>query len=145
MVSERTAIEMDIRWMIRRDMAEVFAISEETRHPLEESEAITLLRQRNCIGMVADHKGDVAGFMIYYLQKPRLLVHTLAVKAEYRRCGVGTRMIEKLKGKLNPDRRRALDMHVPDDVLSMHLFLKAMGFVATGVVDGDLYHFTFRI
>lgn len=42
-----------IRWMIRRDMPEVLHIEESGyAYPWGEEDFLTILRQRNCIGMV---------------------------------------------------------------------------------------------
>ena len=52
--------------MIRRDMPEVLAIEGESfEFPWLEDDFIHCLRQRNCIGMVAEHEDRVVGFMIY--------------------------------------------------------------------------------
>src|ERR671912_367951 len=75
-----------IRWMIRRDMPEVLAIEEQSfEFPWSEEDFIRCLRQRNCIGMVAEHNERVVGFMIYELHKTRLHVLNFAVNASYRR------------------------------------------------------------
>ena len=47
--------------------------------PWSEEEFIRCLRQRNCIGMVAEHGERVVGFMIYELHKTRLHILNFAV------------------------------------------------------------------
>jgi len=45
-----------IRWMIRRDMPEVLEIEDRSfEFSWSEEDFIRCLRQRNCIGMVAEH------------------------------------------------------------------------------------------
>src|SRR6188474_3566621 len=84
-----------IRWMIRRDMPEVLTIEEQAfEFPWSEEDFIRCLRQRNCIGMVAEHNERVVGFMIYELHKNRLHILNFAVQEEFRRRGVGTQMIQ---------------------------------------------------
>ena len=67
-------MRVHIRWMIRRDMPEVLAI--ELPKALTscwcEEEFLRVLRQRNCIGMVAEVGEQVVGFMIYELHKNKL-------------------------------------------------------------------------
>ena len=54
--SGRLQVPVHIRWMIRRDMAEVLEIERAAfEFPWFEEEFIRCLRQRNCIGMVAEH------------------------------------------------------------------------------------------
>ena len=93
-------IRIHIRWMIRRDMAEVIAIEKESfEFPWSEDDFIRCLRQRNCIGMVAEMDDQVVGFMIYELHKNRLHILNFAVADRYRRLGIGTQMVSKLAGK----------------------------------------------
>src|SRR5947199_9543199 len=95
-----------IRWMIRRDMAEVLDIeSDGFEFPWYEEDFIRCLRQRNCIGMVAEASERVVGFMVYELHKHRLHVLNFAVAANHRRRGVGSQMAKKLITKLSHDRR----------------------------------------
>jgi len=73
-------VKIHIRWMIRRDMAEVIAIETESfEFPWSEDDFVRCLRQRNCIGMVAEMDDQVVGFMIYELHKNRLHILNFAV------------------------------------------------------------------
>src|SRR5215210_2459874 len=102
-----------IRWMIRRDMPEVLAIEHaSSEFPWCEEEFLRVLRQRNCIGMVAEYGERVVGFMIYELHKSKLQVLNFAVAPEYRRQGVGHQMMVKLVGKLSSHRRTRIVLHV---------------------------------
>src|SRR3954451_12823828 len=95
-----------IRWMIRRDMPSVLAIEQECfEFPWFEEDFIRCLRQRNCIGMVAETSERIVGFMVYELHKHKLHVLNFAVHASHRRRGVGSQMAKKLMGKLSTDRR----------------------------------------
>src|SRR5438105_8894740 len=95
-----------IRWMIRRDMAEVLDIeSDSFEFPWFEEDFIRCLRQRNCIGMVAETSERVVGFMVYELHKHKLHILNFAVNGAHRRKCVGTQMAKKLISKLSPDRR----------------------------------------
>jgi len=81
-MSSKTDFEMGvhIRWMIRKDMPEVLEIENSSfEFPWSEDDFIRCLRQRNCIGMVAEHGERVVGFMIYELHKTRLHVLNFAV------------------------------------------------------------------
>jgi len=124
-----------IRWMIRRDMPEVLAIeSDSFEFPWCENDFLRCLRQRNCIGMVAERNNEVVGFMIYELHKSRLHILNFAVSARYRRVGVGTQMIAKLLGKLSTDRRNRILLEVRETNLAAQLFFRATGFRAVSVL-----------
>lgn len=124
-----------IRWMIRRDMPEVLAIEHASREfPWCEEEFLRVLRQRNCIGMVAEYGERVVGFMIYELHKSKLQVLNFAVLPEQRRCGVGQQMVAKLVGKLSNHRRTRIALHVRETNLPAQLFFRDQGFRAAEVV-----------
>ncbi len=128
-----------VRWMIRRDMAEVMAIEQEAfEFPWSDEDFTRCLRQRNCIGMVAELADSVVAFMIYELHRSRLHVLNFAVLRSHRRLGVGTQMLEKLIGKLTPDRRGRIVLEVRETNLPAQLFFRSLGFRAT-VVLKDFY------
>ena len=86
----KAQVRVHIRWMIRRDMPEVLAIEHASfEFPWCEEEFLRVLRQRNCIGMVAEYGERVVGFMIYELHKNKLHVLDFATHPEFRRQGVG--------------------------------------------------------
>ncbi len=127
--------KVQIRWMIRRDMAEVLRIERESfEYHWTEEDFLCCLRQRNCIGMVAETDGQVVGFMIYELHKPRLHILNFAVSSEFRRQGVGGQMIEKLVGKLSQQRRKEITLEVRETNLSAQLFFQNRDFVAVSVL-----------
>ena len=107
--TEKEQVRVHIRWMIRRDMPEVLAIEHASfEFPWCEEEFLRVLRQRNCIGMVAEYGERVVGFMIYELHKTKLQVLNFAVSPEFRRQGVGRQMVAKLVGKLSGHRTDVL-------------------------------------
>lgn len=132
-------LRVHIRWMIRRDMPEVLQIEKGSfEFPWFEEDFIRCLRQRNCIGMVAEQGERVVGFMIYELHKTRLHVLNFAVAPEYRRLNVGQQMIDKLVSKLSSQRRTRISLEVRETNLSAQLFFKQNGFRATAVLR-DFY------
>lgn len=145
-------LDVQIRWMIRRDMPEVLAIEQDCfQFPWSEEVFLVFLKQRNCIGMIAEHKGRVVGYMVYELHRDLLQLVNFAVSPAYHREGVGSQLIEKLKGKLSQQRRRKIADHVRETNLPMQLFLKSQGFSCRAVereaFDGigeDAYVFVFK-
>ncbi len=131
----KVQVRVHIRWMIRRDMPEVLAIEHGSfEFPWGEEEFLRVLRQRNCIGMVAEHGERVVGFMIYELHKSRLQILNFAVNPEYRRQGVGAQMVAKLVGKLSSHRRTRITLNIRETNLQAQLFYRAQAFRASGVV-----------
>jgi ribosomal-protein-alanine N-acetyltransferase len=121
--------------MIRRDMPEVLDIEQHSfEFPWSEDDFIRCLRQRNCIGMVAEHGDRIAGFMIYELHKNRLHILNFAVHPDFARSGVGQQMVRKLIGKLAPQRRNRIMLEVRETNLAAQLFFKKLGFRAISLL-----------
>lgn len=139
---ERQEVLVHIRWMIRRDMAEVLQIEDESfEFPWLEEDFIRCLRQRNCIGMVAEHDDRVAGFMIYELHKTRIHLLNFAVAEQMRRRGIGSQMVDKLIAKLSVQRRSSILTEVRETNLGAQLFFRENGFRAVSVLR-DFYEDT---
>ncbi|MEC8555055.1 MAG: ribosomal protein S18-alanine N-acetyltransferase [Planctomycetota bacterium] len=137
--AEKSPSCVHIRWMIRRDMHSVLKIEKASfEFPWSEEEFIRCLRQRNCIGMVAERDDEVVGFMIYELHKNRLHLLNFAVAPNCRRECVGNSMIEKLVGKLSAERRSRIMLEVRETNLDAQLFFKSLGFRAISVLR-DFY------
>lgn len=141
------------RWMIRRDMEEVLAIEDECFfYPWSESDFSRCLRQRNCIGMVAEQGERIVGFMIYELHTTKLILLNFAVGWQWQRRGVGTAMMRALLGKLSPRNRSSLEVVIREKNLDAQLFFRAMGFRARHVLRDyyddspeDAYLFEYRL
>jgi ribosomal-protein-alanine N-acetyltransferase len=128
-----------VRWMIRRDMAEVVGIEREAfEFPWSDEDFTRCLRQRNCIGMVAELADSVVAFMIYELHRSRLHMLNFAVLRSHRRLGIGTQMMDKLIGRLSPERRARIVLEVRETNLAAQLFFRGLGFRAVSVLK-DFY------
>ncbi len=128
-------INVHIRWMIRRDMPEVLSIEQASfEFPWSEEDFIRCLRQRNCIGMVAEYDERVVGFMIYELHKDQLHVLNFSVRPDVRRRGIGMQMVNKLVGKLSQQRRNRIVLEIRETNLAAQMFFKNLGFRAVSVL-----------
>ncbi|MDX2037584.1 MAG: ribosomal protein S18-alanine N-acetyltransferase [Isosphaeraceae bacterium] len=131
----KSPVRVHIRWMIRRDMPEVLAIEHAGfEFPWCEEEFLRVLRQRNCIGMVAEIGERVVGFMIYELHKSKLVILDFAVHPDFSKQGIGTQMVAKLVGKLSSHRRTKIVLHVRETNLGAQFFFGKQGFRAVEVV-----------
>jgi [ribosomal protein S18]-alanine N-acetyltransferase len=128
---------VSIRWMIRRDLdtGEVLQIEKDCfQFAWTKDEFIRALRQRECIGMVAELNDEIVGYMIYELHKNRIHVINFAVSPKYQWSGVGSQMVEMLNGKLVYQRRNRIAADVRETNLTALNFFKACGFRATGLI-----------
>ncbi len=132
-------VYVHIRWMIRRDMPEVLDIENRCfEFPWSEEDFVRCLRQRNCIGMVAEYDERVVGFMIYELHKNRLHILNFSVHPDFHRRGVGHAMVGKLISKLSHQRRNRILLEVRETNLAAQLFFRSEGFRAVSVLR-DFY------
>ncbi|MEZ6059708.1 MAG: ribosomal protein S18-alanine N-acetyltransferase [Planctomycetaceae bacterium] len=124
-----------IRWLIRRDMDEVLKIERGSfEFPWTEDEFLFCLRQRNCIGTVAELDHEIVGFMIYELHQSYLRILNFAVSPDHRRRGVGQQMVQRLIDKLSQQRRREIVLEVRETNLSAQLFFSSCDFRALSVL-----------
>jgi ribosomal-protein-alanine N-acetyltransferase len=133
--TEKEQVRVHIRWMIRRDMPEVLQTEQESfEYSWTEEDFLRCLRQRNCIGMVAEQGEKVVGFMIYELHKNKLHILNFAVSPCCRRFGVGAQMVAKLISKLSSHRRTRITLEVRETNLGAQLFFRKQGFKALRVL-----------
>ena len=126
-----------IRWMIRRDMPEVLNIERSCfEFPWVEGYFVECLRQRNCIGMVAEHSERAVGFMVYELHKTRLHILNFAVAPHLHGKYIGSQMVAKLISKLSRERRRQITAEVPETKLPALCFFRHHGFKAKETLRG---------
>ncbi len=130
-------VRTHIRWMIRRDMPEILATEQASfSSAWTEEDFLRCLRQRNCIGMVAEHGERVVGYMIYELGKAHLGMLNFAVDPRHRRQGIGAHMVSKLVSKLTSHRRTRITLEVRETNLAAQLFFRAQCFRATKTLRG---------
>jgi [ribosomal protein S18]-alanine N-acetyltransferase len=133
--TEKEQARVHIRWMIRRDMPEVLQTEQVSfEHAWTEEDFLRCLRQRNCIGMVAEHGEKVVGFMIYELHKNKLHILNFAVHPSWRRLNVGAQMVGKLVSKLSSHRRTRITLEVRETNLPAQLFFHKQEFKAVRVL-----------
>ena len=133
--TEKEQVRVHIRWMIRRDMPAVLQAEQESfEFAWTEEDFLRCLRQRNCIGMVAERGEKVVGFMIYELHKSKLHIMNFAVSPSCRRVGIGQQMVAKLISKLSSHRRTRITLEVRETNLVAQLFFRTQGFRAVRVL-----------
>lgn len=124
-----------LRRMIRRDLKAVLDIEREAfRWPWSPGDFVDALRWKWTIGWVAEAALEViAGYVIYTLSPTAIEILNLGVGPDWRRRGLGTKFVDKLKSKLTPDRRREILTNVWEDNLPAQVFFRAKGFRAVRI------------
>lgn len=146
-------VKYHVRWMIRCDMAEVLDIERAAfEFPWFEDDFIRCLRQRNCIGMVAERASQIVGYILYQLFPRHIAILNVAVREDARRQGIGSHLVDRLKSKLSEQRRRKITADVWDENLAAQWFFKRQWFLATEIVSdhwdnprgNDAYRFEYQ-
>lgn len=133
---------MRLRCMFPADRPEVLAIEEASfEHPWTDLDFRIAMRPNDgTCKVVEDDDEYVIGYMVYQLEKRAIEILNLAVARNWRRRGVGSRMIADLRGRLSHQRRSTCRMLVPEpggnnsaNLVALQ-FLRAVGFKATSLV-----------
>ena len=132
-----------IRWMIRPDMPQVVDIIRRSfKIPPSEDEIVNYLSQRNIVAQILKTKSSVkklVGFLMYELFPCSIGIVYLAIHPDYRRCGLGAKMVDKLISKLHPTGRKIeIFVDVRETNLPTQLFFKKMKFKAV-LVDKNYF------
>lgn len=139
MTTTKHTLPVQCDWLTRNDMPSVMTIEQLCfEFPWPEDAFIGLLRQRNCIGVAAKAGERIVGYMVYELHKNRLHLLNFAVDPSRQRWGVGTAMLNMLKGRLSHDRRCRLLCEVRETNVDAQLFFRSQGFKAVSVLR-DFY------
>jgi ribosomal-protein-alanine N-acetyltransferase len=128
-------IPVQVRWMVRRDFAQVLAIEESCfEFPWTEQEFRQCLQQPNCLGMVAEHEGQVVGFVVYETPKNRIFITNIAVSPEFQRHSIARQMIFKLVSKMIYQQRHKIAIEIRETNLTALLCFRSLGFKAATIL-----------
>lgn len=138
-MKSKDAMDIEIRWLIRRDLRHVLQIDKDSFFDFwDEDVFLTCLRQRNYIGLVVESGDEIVGFVIYELRPHSLHIVRMAVSPEHRELQIGTRILTRLKDKLSQQRRDSVQVDVHERNLGGQLFLKKNDFCCVKI-DDDMY------
>jgi len=134
-------IQVHVRWMVRRDFAQVLAIEQTCfEFPWTEDEFRQCLQQPNCLGMVAEYEDRIVGFVVYETPKNRIFITNIATDPEFQRHGIARQMIQKLVTKMIYQRRYKLAIEIRETNLPALLCFRALGF-RTAMIRKNFYEY----
>lgn len=155
-----TAAPSTTRWLIKADIPDVMRIERGSFGDAawDEYTMCKTLNDRGVIGRVIHPYGTstVGGFLIYRCWPHRLHLERVAIRADWRRRGLAGELLGLMAAKLldsEGNRYDYLTASVPDTNTAAHLFLRATGWRATGVLRAsekdsrprDEYAFEWRL
>ncbi len=133
-LSPKQSQAIDVRWMIRRDIPEAILIAQGVEcepSPWEERHFLHHLRKREVIGLVAEHRDRIVGFMLYELKPTSIVILGLAVSPWHREKGVGRKLVGRLVARLEVGRRDRITLVLRETNLPAQKFLRSLGFRGT--------------
>jgi ribosomal-protein-alanine N-acetyltransferase len=136
----KTSINESIRWLIRRDMDDVMQIDDVGYvEPWSESKFISTLRKKTVIGVVATNGFNrTIGFCLYELQKTQIEILRMAVSPQWRRKGVASAMIDRLKDKVANQKRCGVACEVDGHSIFSQLCFRDNGFTGHAIADDKI-------
>lgn len=142
-------MELEIRWMSKADLSEAAKIMRSCGVESDERKMGRLVSKPTVVCMVAEHEGSVVGLLVYDVGRvSKVKILALAVLADQRRKGVGSRLMSVVTSKLT-SRRNKVELSVSEYNLDAQLFLRSAGFRAVSVVDNapdpSEYRFLYRL
>lgn len=149
----RTEVQPHLRWMIKRDLPEVVNIERDSYpSPWLEADFLHELARRDCIGLVAELGDYIIGYAVYEFRKHRYVLTNVAVHPDYRRRGVATALINRLKAKMSTTQKPKISVDLRESNLAAQLLFKSAGFSAIKIIRGyyedtdeDAYYMEFNL
>ncbi len=124
------------RFMTKSDKAAAMDIEAKSfETPMPEADYMAKLRHLNCMGCVAEVDGRVVGSVVYETHSKIIKVMRFAVLPEFRRCRIGSKMIDRMVQKLAIEHMDSIALEITETNLSGQLFFAAKGFRATAIVN----------
>jgi ribosomal-protein-alanine N-acetyltransferase len=150
MGAKKAGPEIEVRWLVRKDMPAINEINIEAGYQLLDEQIIKMLRQRNVIGMVVERDGVVVGYMIYALESQAIDLYHLVVDPVFQCQGFGRALLDALQAKLRSQKRSRIFITVSEYNVQAQVFLKACGFNWVETIrawdeNGDGYLFEYAI
>ncbi len=121
--------DLNIRWLISRDLPEVVEIERAAwQESWTRNDFLSAMKRRNVITMIAERHDRIVGYIVYAIERSSLYILNVTVAPEERGTGVGTKLVEKLKGKLSQQRRKLAVIDVSRNNAKGIEFLENAGF-----------------
>lgn len=139
--------QTETRWMRKSDYAEVLDILKSCEEEFDDKSLERMISKKGYVCVVAEHEDELVGILVYDISRvSKIKLTMIAIKKDYRRMGIGSKLISIVTSKLNKKRNK-VEVSVSEYNLGLHLFLKNLGFIATSVsreTDDSMYNFTYK-
>ena len=128
-----------VRVMGWEDLRQVLQIEADSfGHPWSEQDFVEHLESPNSVTLVAERRGLILGYEVFGIGTPWIQLHSCVVRREFRRRGIGSRMVASV-ARLVVDRESAgIVTKIPERNVGAQLFFRQCGFRAARILRGYL-------
>lgn len=128
-------LDLTLRWFNEHDIPTIVKIEQAIyAEPWSKEEFSECLKQRNCVGAVAEHNRKIVGYVVYEIHSKFLTILNLATSDGFRRKAVASRMVKSIKEKLAPDHCTSIYVRIHERNTEAIQFLVSQDFYAVGVI-----------
>ena len=127
-------LDIDTRWMIRRDMPYVLEIARESNPHATEDDIYNLLVDRTVVAKVVEYREKIIGYIVFQLKPETVVIKHLTVAIQYQRRSIASQLVAEVEGKAERRNRTLITATVDEYNLPAQLFLRSRFFDCVGVV-----------
>jgi ribosomal protein S18 acetylase RimI-like enzyme len=134
---------IDVTWMIDDDIPDAWRIlGGEFSFPDCDKYFMGWLDSDNHACIISQLGDEITGVVVLENEKEKSEIILMGVSMEYRRQGIGSALIDRVKSLVHGS--RDLFVLIDETELDSHLFLAKMGFTATVESSSEEYRFEFK-
>jgi len=128
-----------LRLMAPGDLRQVLRIEANSfAHPWSERDFVEHLESSNSVALVAEGRGPILGYVVYGIGTACIRLHSCVVRREFRRRGIGSRMVASLASLAAERESAGIVTKVPERNVGAQLFFRQCGFRAVRILRGYL-------
>ena len=141
-ISDYKLARTTVRWICPREVPDVLRIESACfSQPWSAQDFADILNDRKTVGMVAEHRGRIVGYIIVQHDAHFYRIASVAVHPDFRRQSIATVMVQRFlqRAALGRDRTMVAAVVVEDNATACEFF-RSLGFRAYAIVRGYFEH-----
>lgn len=129
-------MKVKIRFPKKDDLPKLISIESQFEYPWSEQDFRKVLQNNHCIGLIAEYKREVVGYLIFEVFHDRLHILNLAIDKNFQRQGVATTLLNDVKRRVGEQKgKNRIFTEVRESNLPGQKFFSKAGFICTIMKD----------
>lgn len=125
---------IQVRMGLPSDLPAILNLATVVIDPWEREQFDKAIDKKTNTVMLAESDGGLVGYMFYTQAPGKFVVLNLRVDARMPMAAAKA-LVDKLRDKRHPERRRAIELEVRETDLPRQFFFADLGFIAVGTLD----------